>query len=363
MQAGRGGSGRIEHPGASRDFSVLGEADIAAGSSGFGRGVRSHGRGRSSRRPRSSEEGRLTMVRRGLSTVAVLAFLLSWASGNVRADLDLLGNLNATGYNTNGGVSTGQGTNYAVEFTATASDTVNSVQVVLTVQAGVLPTVGIYNATGGAMGSLVGSFTDSSLTPGTAVTETFTGSATLTSGSNYFLVLDSTNDGYYQPGSVCVVRGLQRHEPQRPDAHVPGLRCDIRRCRREWVVFRIQCDAELPAQWRRRTVHACSRPRAILDGPRRTRRRAAPDGRLVAVATKRQSIGRLTPRVGGVRSPDGGLIASRDRPRPSVGSGCRRPIRARARPSGPRRWRRRRGPARAARGAAGRRTRARRRGS
>lgn len=141
------------------------------------------------------------MVRRGLSTVAVLAFLLSWASGNVRADLDLLGNLNATGYNTNGGVSTGQGTNYAVEFTATASDTVNSVQVVLTVQAGVLPTVGIYNATGGAIGSLVGSFTDSSLTPGTAVTETFTGSATLTSGSNYFLVLDSTNDGYYQPGS------------------------------------------------------------------------------------------------------------------------------------------------------------------
>jgi hypothetical protein len=129
---------------------------------------------------------------------AIAAMTLALFAGSVEADIDILGNIPPTytspTYNINGQVNTGLGSNYAVEFTATSTETVDSATLVLSIQTGTTPTLGIYTATGsGAIGSLVGSFTDPGLTPGTAVTETFTGTAALTSGHNYFLVLDGNN--------------------------------------------------------------------------------------------------------------------------------------------------------------------------
>jgi hypothetical protein len=127
--------------------------------------------------------------------IAIAAMTLALCAGSVEADIDILGNIPPTylspTYNTNGQVNTGLGLDYAVEFKATSTETVDSATLVLTIQTGTTPTLGIYNANGsGGIGSLVGSFSDSSLTHGTAVTETFEGTAALTSGNKYFLVLD-----------------------------------------------------------------------------------------------------------------------------------------------------------------------------
>jgi hypothetical protein len=113
--------------------------------------------------------------------MAVLALILSWAAGDARADLNF-GNL--TGSNTGYFVTTGGGASYAVEFQATAAETASSIQVVFTIATGTpMPTVGIYTTTG----TPVGSFSASSFTYGTAMTETYMGSAPLTSGTNYLL--------------------------------------------------------------------------------------------------------------------------------------------------------------------------------
>ena len=132
--------------------------------------------------------------------VGIAAMTLALCAGSVEADIDILGNIppayTSPTYNTNGQVNTGLGLDYAVEFKATSAETVDTATLVLTIQKGTTPTLGIYsvNSTTGGIGSLVGSsFVDSNLTYGTAVTETFTGSAPLTSGNTYFLVLDGNN--------------------------------------------------------------------------------------------------------------------------------------------------------------------------
>lgn len=132
---------------------------------------------------------------RSLGSVVALAVLASSAATEAKAGY-IIGNIPPTytspTYNVNGQVNTGLGLNYAVEFTATAAETVTTATLVLNIQRGTTPTLGIYNATpGGTIGSLVGTaFTDSGLTFGTGVTETFTGSASLVAGNHYFLVLD-----------------------------------------------------------------------------------------------------------------------------------------------------------------------------
>ena len=99
--------------------------------------------------------------------IPIAAMTLALCAGSVEAETDILGNIPLTytspTYNTNGQVSTGLGLDYAVEFKATSTETVDSATLVLTIQLGTTPTLGIYNATGGGIGSLVGSFFDSSL--------------------------------------------------------------------------------------------------------------------------------------------------------------------------------------------------------
>ena len=131
-----------------------------------------------------------------VAAAAVVASMV-WGPGAARADF-VLGNIPPTytspTYNTNGQINTGLGTNYAVEFSATANETITLATLILTIQRGTTPTLGIYTATANnTIGSLVGAFASANLTFGTAVSETFTGSATLSAGRNYFLVLDGNN--------------------------------------------------------------------------------------------------------------------------------------------------------------------------
>jgi hypothetical protein len=133
--------------------------------------------------------------RLGLIGASVLALCATAVEANAGI---IIGNIPPTyttpTYNTNGSVTTGLGIDYAVEFQASATETVDTAKVVVTIAFGTTPTLGIYNATSGnAIGTLVASFTDPGLTFGTAVTETFTGSAPLTNGQKYFLVLDGNN--------------------------------------------------------------------------------------------------------------------------------------------------------------------------
>jgi hypothetical protein len=121
-------------------------------------------------------------------SLATLALVLISGEGQAGG---IIGNLPN---NEGSAVAIGSTTPYAVEFTATQNETVNMATLIFTISAGnggpaSTPTVGIYNASGGAVGSLVGTFTDAGLTSGSGVTETYTGSAVLTNTNNYFLVV------------------------------------------------------------------------------------------------------------------------------------------------------------------------------
>ncbi len=123
--------------------------------------------------------------------LAVAAALLA-GIGEARAG-GIIGNMPQINDNFFVNIIVTPSTSYAVEFTATANETVNSVILRTTISDGPAstPIVGIYTASSGAVGSLVGSFTTGSLVTGGGApqTNTFTGTAALTNASTYFLVV------------------------------------------------------------------------------------------------------------------------------------------------------------------------------
>ena len=125
---------------------------------------------------------------------ATLALIMTSAPGEARADLTtIIGNL--SGYNAQNRVSVNDGHPYAVEFSVSADQTVSTAQLEIENNSGatVIATLGIYAVASGKPSSLIGSFTNVSLTDGTNGLETFSGNVALTGSSSsptsYFLAL------------------------------------------------------------------------------------------------------------------------------------------------------------------------------